>query len=483
MKTIQIQNLKSIKQSPKIELKDINVFIGKNSCGKSTFLRTFPLFKQSIEKSINGPILWYGDYVDFGDFKNSLNSNCLDDETINFTFGIELRKHFYHKKNLFAEVSIFLNEKYVEKYVLRFGENKVIRLVRNANDKYDAFVNDTKIANVEFSPSNRNNLFLLHSQTDKPSYLFSMQDLMIDNWISSRNKDSAVDNIYDVLFDSSLLETIYHEAINSFLSRFKDNFKNEELNQNEFFEKLLSYLLNEIKEAIYEDFSNVQYIQPIRARADRFYRVQGINIDEVDSDGLNASMILYSMTPEEAVEFREFCFKFIGYSYSFKKIGNSNESTSMVVVSKNGDMRNLTDVGFGYSQILPIILSIWKTFFNASKKTAKPYKKHTNKVIVIEQPELHLHPAFQEQIMSLIIRLTKAINKAKYINLSFIIETHSEAIVNYLGRQMSENNLTEENLNLYVLNKIEGNTIFDKMEFTSDGYIKNWPIGFFSFEE
>ena len=65
MKSIRIQNLKSIVDSGNIELNNMTVVIGKNSSGKSTLLRVFPLLKQSMTKRLSSPILWYGDYVDF----------------------------------------------------------------------------------------------------------------------------------------------------------------------------------------------------------------------------------------------------------------------------------------------------------------------------------------------------------------------------------------------------------------------------------
>ncbi len=71
MFSYRIQNLRSLSDTGEINLKPINILLGANSSGKSTFLRSFPLFKQSISNSTKGPILWYGDFVDFGTFKDA----------------------------------------------------------------------------------------------------------------------------------------------------------------------------------------------------------------------------------------------------------------------------------------------------------------------------------------------------------------------------------------------------------------------------
>ena len=91
MKSIRIKNLRSLSDTKDMELKPINILVGANSSGKSTFLRLFPLIKQSLRKKVNGPILWAGDdddYVDFGSFKETVN-NCSDEKEIKFKFKFD----------------------------------------------------------------------------------------------------------------------------------------------------------------------------------------------------------------------------------------------------------------------------------------------------------------------------------------------------------------------------------------------------------
>ena len=90
LEQIQIKNICSLKDTGLITLRPINVLVGNNSSGKSTFLRTFPLIKQSISKYTDGPILWAGDvddYVDFGSFKETItNDKCSDSIELTFVF-------------------------------------------------------------------------------------------------------------------------------------------------------------------------------------------------------------------------------------------------------------------------------------------------------------------------------------------------------------------------------------------------------------
>ena len=81
MESIRIRNLRSLQDTGQINLKKLNILVGGNSSGKSTFLRVFPLLKQTFNKKINGSVLWCGDdddYVDFGSFKEAVNYTAKD---------------------------------------------------------------------------------------------------------------------------------------------------------------------------------------------------------------------------------------------------------------------------------------------------------------------------------------------------------------------------------------------------------------------
>ncbi|MCC2871915.1 ATP-binding protein [Enterobacter asburiae] len=86
-----------------INLKPITVFVGKNSSGKSSLLRTFPLLRQSVEENTTGPILWYGRFVDFGDFTDVLSRNSENKE-ITFSFSLSVppeisQRYAYYRFN------------------------------------------------------------------------------------------------------------------------------------------------------------------------------------------------------------------------------------------------------------------------------------------------------------------------------------------------------------------------------------------------
>ena len=80
-----IKNLRSLVVDSNVEISPITVLIGKNSSGKSTFIRAFPLLQQTISTKSSESILWYGENVDMGSFESVINQYS-DDKEITFSF-------------------------------------------------------------------------------------------------------------------------------------------------------------------------------------------------------------------------------------------------------------------------------------------------------------------------------------------------------------------------------------------------------------
>jgi predicted ATP-dependent endonuclease of OLD family len=75
-----LKNLRRLRAIEPIEIRDITLLVGKNSSGKSSFLRTFPLLRQSTITRSSAPVLWYGDLVDFGNFETTVSDNDKQNE-------------------------------------------------------------------------------------------------------------------------------------------------------------------------------------------------------------------------------------------------------------------------------------------------------------------------------------------------------------------------------------------------------------------
>lgn len=135
LNSIRVQNLRSLKDTGFINLKPLTILVGRNSVGKSTFARTFPLIRQSCEAQKKSPVLWYGRLVDFGDFKTALNKGNAH-EGISFSF--KFISSYLEYSNIFVSNPLVSSDK---KRSLHFLEEK-------AEDEFENEISIT-ISNFE----------------------------------------------------------------------------------------------------------------------------------------------------------------------------------------------------------------------------------------------------------------------------------------------------------------------------------------------
>lgn len=478
MELVRIRNLKSINDSGDIYIRPLTVLIGKNSSGKSTLLRLFPLMKQTLTSRLSEPLLWFGDLVDFGSFENSISSWCSqENDCIIFEFGLNAENIFYDfingsSCNAKIRVKIEYKKDRVKTYTITVDNKNTIRMNVYSKwmdiKKYKIYVNDIKVdEKYLYGEDNgwKSSVFPTIKSKDTYSHFSFLsrrryaypRKVLLTNFFNDEQLDRAKQYLFESYGQNTVRE-IFREA------------KIEDIRI-----ACLDFFLDEIETLLSSELQNAQYFEPLRARGDRFYRVQGLSSSEVDSNGHNTAMVLYGMSKLKLKEFENWCNSNFGFSYSIVK--NGSENASIVVKNAlNNEQYNLTDTGFGYSQILPILISIWKE--SGSRGSGSGIYNSADKIIVIEQPELHLHPAFQRKLLNSIINIIKS-----DLNIKFIIETHSETIINSIGKAIYEKRIANESVNLSVVNKIEGRSRFSSIAFDESGVLKDWPIGFFSDED
>lgn len=127
----------------------------------------------------------------------------------------------------------------------------------------------------------------------------------------------------------------------------------------------------------------------------------------------------------------------------------------------------LPGVGFGVSQVLPVVT---QAFY------APP-----NSTIIIEQPELHLHPAVQSELADLFIEAIRTKEHGTDRKVQFLIESHSEHFLRRLQRRVAEQKLKPEEVAVYFCESPDDSTgsCIRALEVDKCGRINNWPKNFF----
>jgi predicted ATPase len=122
----------------------------------------------------------------------------------------------------------------------------------------------------------------------------------------------------------------------------------------------------------------------------------------------------------------------------------------------------ITDVGFGVSQILPVLTLC--------------YYAPEGSTIILEQPEIHLHPSVQAGLADVFIDV--ALSR----KLQIILESHSEHLLRRLQRRVAEKKLGPERTALYFVSTRNGASVAEPLELDLFGNIRNWPENFFGDE-
>ncbi|MGV2069100.1 AAA family ATPase [Agrobacterium sp. 22-226-1] len=137
---------------------------------------------------------------------------------------------------------------------------------------------------------------------------------------------------------------------------------------------------------------------------------------------------------------------------------DSNRWQARVKTRQNSSWVLLTDVGFGISQVLPVV-------------TLLQYVPEGSTVL-LEQPEIHLHPLAQAALADVIIQA------AIHRNVQVILESHSEHLLLRLQRRLAEEALDRDSIELYFCDAPDGYSVITKLDVDLLGNIKNWPDKF-----
>jgi predicted ATPase len=235
-----------------------------------------------------------------------------------------------------------------------------------------------------------------------------------------------------------------------------------------------------------EIWSGFRYIGPIREAPKRFYPFNNLKIIDIGINGENMPLVL-AVEKETIVPkyYRCICEKKSIKKYELREkdklidsinwwlsdfmklppIHSINELSGIinqVKVDSLGIKLDLTDVGFGVSQILPIIVEC--------------LRMAEGETIILEQPEIHLHPSLQSKLADFFICMAKS-------GKNLVVETHSEHFIYRLCLRIAQekSNDTRNLINILFVSCDEENksSIAKPIEVNKYGEIENWPVGFF----
>lgn len=229
-----------------------------------------------------------------------------------------------------------------------------------------------------------------------------------------------------------------------------------------------------------ELMSGISYVGPLRERPQRSYQWKGSSPASVGPRGENTVAAILAARRQNRKVGRELT---KGRPYrSFEKnlgswlhrlgvidefvveeIAPGTDLYELKVTVSGGTTRvSVTDVGFGVSQVLPVLVQI---FYAPSQSS-----------VILEQPEIHLHPAAQSELGDVLLAAVKD------RGVQLLVETHSEHLLRRLQRRVAEGEISHEEIVLYFVETRQGKSEIHELTVDPYGNIKNWPSDFFGDE-
>jgi len=229
-------------------------------------------------------------------------------------------------------------------------------------------------------------------------------------------------------------------------------------------------------------FKSIFYLGPLRTKTDRLYSWSGLTPASVGYSGENtvASILASSgrkismgykkaYKPLEQIIAESLKRMDLIEEFKVQQISEQRQDYEVKLRTKGSkDWVDLPDVGFGISQVLPVLVQC--------------FYAPANSIIIMEQPEIHLHPSAQSALADVMVDVINSKENGKDRNIQLIIETHSEHFLRRLQRRIAENSVQQDKVSAYFANTTKTPTKLEPLEIDIFGNIQNWPENFFGDE-
>ena len=436
IKYLYLENFKGI-AAQKFEFSHINIFAGPNNAGKSSVLSALNLIAQSFndENPNYAPLILNGTYEDLGTYHDLVHGHNIRKK---ITIGIGVADYSFEYKFRYRKQKRQIE---IAAFTLKKKNKPLYSYSTNANNEtYEIKIKSKKIENSWAGKQKRRPIIRgLH-----------IRDMLISNrmyyWDITDKGGVNGDLVADIapnVKNASLAKQI-KSGVQVYES-MRD-----------------AYLL------LRGAFSEYDFLGAFRERPVRTYLFSGKGAHRIGKTGAGAIDMLVS---DSSMRGRHKKVLIENVSEWFQKTGMAEGISVKALTSrhyeiclrdKGGKEHNICDVGFGCSQVLPVIAASYSFASNLGSDT----------ILTIQEPEIHLHPNAQAELGSLFSSICK--------NGQLFIETHSPYLIIRLQTDIAKAVISKRDAKFFYVKKKAGVSTFYDLRIGSDGiFLDKWPEGFF----
>ncbi|GHU70257.1 hypothetical protein FACS189450_04410 [Spirochaetia bacterium] len=453
-----------------LDLAPLTILAGPNSSGKSSFFQSILLLAQTMRSWNNNPLVLKGEYADLGNFKDIVCDKSPDK-------GNQIAIQF----NIVAGEPDCFSSK-----LCSGGSGKLVFSSDNSGKNIGEKAKLVS-AHFEWPISAVAESFSFDFACDSDSGTGIAQAPSIRGRISGKGtwKDRSAMNTNSVeLVDefSGKIETIEFDDTSSSATYFNhflpEKVEYYDVSRNSFPSRSLPVNIREGIDDFLKYFTRyIKYLGPLRTSPRKCYPINDADTEDIGAKGENMPSVLYenrdmvvNFIPPEYFDAGDEPVHIVPaalYEAVNRWIGYIGLADKVDVVKREDDYIPTTDgkyfthVGVGVSQVVPIVVMC----ILAPKGST----------VIVEQPELHLHPKMQSRLADFFIAVSLSGRQC-------LLETHSEHIVNqlcYRYASMANDDILKDLTKIYFTEKHDGVSFMRSIEIDKYGALSDWPEDFF----
>ncbi len=429
---LRIENFKAWQDTGEMRIAPLTIFCGNNSSGKSSIAQFLLMLKQTIESYDRLRVLNLGDkdsIIDLGTYADIINEHKIN-KRLKFEVGFSVDDiEFKNSKSKNKQYGPFNKMDFGAEISFNDIESRIIL------EKMHYFLQNG--SSVRFSFEKKTKKYELHAE----GYNLVKRQMRV--------------------WDLPQPENFF-------------GFPNEAVAyyQNTGFLPDLSLSVNNLLKSIY-------YVGPLRENPARQYMYSGEipqDVGIVGDRAVNAILAAknrkISKGPNKnAIAFEKLIAEWLVTmqlisSFRIAPIAKGRKEYEVKLkIHKDSTEVLITDVGFGISQVLPVIV---QSFYTPA-----------NSILLFEQPEIHLHPSVQAYLADVFMEACKSRENGKARNTQIIVESHSEHLIRRIQRRIAEEKVDAKDVAIYFVSQNEGRAELKEMKIDLFGNILNWPDNFF----
>lgn len=224
-------------------------------------------------------------------------------------------------------------------------------------------------------------------------------------------------------------------------------------------------VVEDLSLAIRRELEGISYLGPLRRKPERDYAWNKSKPGDVGSDGSNAvgallaSALLRSEDQNYIVDGVSKWLKRMKVAERLEVRQQGRSNRYELLIHRDGIACNLRDVGIGVSQVLPVLVVA--------------YFAPVGSTVMLEEPEIHLHPLAQSILAELFVSVSKE------RNVQFIVETHSEHLFRRMQTLIAKDQAKQGEVAMYFVQREGREAVLQTLEVDEFGVVGNWPEHFF----